>query len=286
MPAGTVERLPRERSAFALEGYALIEGFIPGDVLGALRREVDIALEAPPVAGCERPHNRLAPLRWNDPVVDLVLRAEERRRAVARVTGGEDLRWVSGYVSVKDPATSPLWWHQDWWCWDHPVSLRRAAAQVAVLVYLGDTDERSGALRVLPRSHHASQPLHATLRDLPAHDADLPLAHAALLDQPGQVTIRARAGDAVVVDYRLLHGTHPNDSPDRRDCLLLSFAPSWRGLPRDVRAHLIQHLAQPAEAECPATVGSWMSEALPSFSGVRSDLELSCVAPAEFAVEG
>jgi hypothetical protein len=32
----------------------------------------------------------------------------------------------------------------------------------------------------------------------------------AMRDHPNQVTLSVRAGDAVVTDYRLLHGTHAN----------------------------------------------------------------------------
>jgi ectoine hydroxylase-related dioxygenase (phytanoyl-CoA dioxygenase family) len=45
-----------------------------------------------------------------------------------------------------------------------------------------------------------------------------------------------RAGDAVVLDYRRLHGTRANASPRRRDALLVTFTPSWRELPNDVVA--------------------------------------------------
>jgi ectoine hydroxylase-related dioxygenase (phytanoyl-CoA dioxygenase family) len=195
------------------------------------------------------------------------------------------LRWVSGYVSTKEPRTPPLWWHQDWWCWNHPVTLRPAAAQVALLCYLTDTNQDNGALRLLPGSHRASVPLHAALRDTHAQDAELALDHVALSDQVGQVTLSARAGDAIVLDYRLLHGTHPNLSADRRDCLLLSFTPSWRGLDADIRAHLIQHLAQPTDDERPGR-SSWHAELLPSFEGVRADLGLNREAPTRFAVRG
>jgi ectoine hydroxylase-related dioxygenase (phytanoyl-CoA dioxygenase family) len=152
-----------------------------------------------------------------------VLRDPARCDAIAAAAGGDDLRWISGYVTAKDPGSEALDWHRDWWCWDHPVSRRPAAAQIAVVVYLTATDERSGALRVVPGSH---------------------LARGA-----GEVTLRARPGDAVVLDYRLLHGTHPNAAATRRDAVLLSFAPSWRDLPDDVRGHLIQHLALPGDGE-------------------------------------
>jgi hypothetical protein len=97
--------------------------------------------------------------------------------------------------------------------------------------------------------------------------------------------VNARAGDAVVLDYRLLHGTHPNASSKRRDCLLLSFTPNWGGLPADVRAHLVRHLALPADGE-PVPPTGWTAELLPRFDGARADLELNRLAPARFAVAG
>jgi hypothetical protein len=246
------------RASVIADGYARLDGFLAPPGVAAARRAVDDVLSRPEVPGCEREHNRLAPLRWDDPVVELVLGDPGRRAAIARATGADDLRWISGYVSTKEPAADALDWHRDWWCWEHPVSLRRAAVQVALLVYLGDTEERTGALRVIPGSHHASAPT-------------------------GEVTLAARAGDAVALDYRLLHGTHPNAAPARRDAVLLSFTPSWRGLPRDIRAHLIQHLALPDPGERVPRTG-WHEELLPRLDGPRADLALSREAPAQFAV--
>jgi ectoine hydroxylase-related dioxygenase (phytanoyl-CoA dioxygenase family) len=240
-------------------GYVRLDGFLAPAAVAAVRQAVDAVLAGPEVPGCERPHNRIAPLRWDDEVVDLVLSDRRRRAAIAAATGAEDLRWISGYVSVKEPGTGALEWHRDWWCWDHPVSLRRATPQVAVLVYLTDTDERTGALRVIPGSHHASA-------------------------AAGAVTLPARAGDAVALDYRLLHGTHPNAAPSRREAVLLSFTPSWRSLPPDVRAHLIQHLALPGDAERVPGTG-WPSALLPRFDGPRADLTLNREAPAAFLAQ-
>jgi hypothetical protein len=234
------------------DGYARIDGLLDTRAVAALRRAVDVALEAPPVLGCEREHNRLAPLRWNDEAVDVVLRDLARCDAIAAAAGGDDLRWISGYVTAKDPGSEALDWHRDWWCWDHPVSARPAAAQVAVVVYLTATDEGSGALRVVPGSH--------------------------LGGGRRSVTLRARPGDAVVLDYRVLHGTHPNAAAARRDAVLLSFTPSWRRLPEDMRGHLIQHLALPGEGEI-VPRGGWQERLLPRFDGERADVPLNLVAP-------
>jgi hypothetical protein len=251
----------------ARDGHVRIDGFLDRTLLEWARPLVDTAVRRPTEPGCERPNNRLIPLRWDDELVSLVLDDDGRRRQVAAACDARELRWISGYLSVKSPWEGALGWHQDWWCWHHPVSFRPEPAQVALLIYLSDTDRSRGALRVLPGSHRRAAPLHRVLADRAVYE-----------DQPEQVTLEAAAGDAVVLDYRLLHGAHPNSCADRRDALLLSFAPAWALLPEDIRGHLIQHTALPSQGEKPHA--GWQTELLPSFDGPRADLPLSRTAPA------
>jgi ectoine hydroxylase-related dioxygenase (phytanoyl-CoA dioxygenase family) len=224
------------------DGYAVLPGWLPAAELPAVRAAAE-ALDAAPA--CPRENNTLMPLRWDDDLVNLLVADPARVAALRAATGATDLRWISGYLSVKEPRTGALDWHQDWWCWDHPASFQDAAPQIALLVYLSDTDEATGALRVR--------------REDP-------------------VTLAARAGDAVALDYRLEHGTHPNDADHRRDAVLLSFAPDWARLPADIRAHLIGHLAQPVAGEDPA--GAPVAPLLPRFDGPRADLPLNRTPPA------
>jgi ectoine hydroxylase-related dioxygenase (phytanoyl-CoA dioxygenase family) len=240
----------------------------------------------PQRAACERPHNTLVPLRWDHSIVARVLADETRRARLGEIVDSEDLRWISGYVSVKEPRSPALWWHQDWWCWDHHVSYRVEAPQVALLCYLAPTDQRNAALRLLPGSHHTSTSLHAVLPEAHADETgNLAPTHPAMSDHPGQVTLRLEAGDAVVIDYRLLHSTHANTTEARRDCVMLTFAPSWHALPADVRGHLIRHPALPGESEDPPTA-SWAEHLLPGFEGPRRDLTLNRAAPEDLAIVG
>jgi hypothetical protein len=248
-----------EAPALRSHGFAVLPRLIGQAELRDLQARVDRVLGQPLPPGCRRAHNTLAPLRWDSPLVARMLAHDRRVRAIAATAGASDLRWISGYVSVKDPHSEALEWHQDWWCWDHPVSFRREAPQVALLCYLSPTTASNAALRVLPGSHHRVPPV----------------AEAK--------TLALEAGDAVLIDYRLLHGTHPNAGDTRRDCLILNFAPAWRSLPADVHAHLIRHPALPGSGEADVRP-RYPMRLLPDFAGEPRDLPLSRMPPASFAI--
>jgi Phytanoyl-CoA dioxygenase (PhyH) len=270
---------------FVRDGFVVLEAFLDEDEIGKARVCIESLILSPaPGTACRRPHNTLLPLRWNDPIIQLALSRERRLQTLSRAVGANDLRWISGYVSIKEARSPALWWHQDWWCWDHAVSYQRAAPQIAVLCYLTDTSTNNGALRVLPGSHAKSAPIHAVLPVAHGHAAEnVGAEHAAMRDLSGQVTLSLRAGDAAVLDYRLLHGTHGNASNARRDSILLSFTPSWKTLPDDVRAHLIDHPAQPCTNEM-AEMTQRMWQVLPAFDGKRRSLPLNRNAPSWFEI--
>lgn len=264
------------------DGYALLPRLLSRRDVEELRKAILGLWTTRAVGACERPNNTLVPLRWSDASVVTVLSHAARVQRIRTASEGTDLRWISGYFSLKDPRSGPLWWHQDWWCWNHPVTRQALAAQVALLCYLDDTTVSSGALRLLPGSHLKSSKIHTLLPDAhrdESHASDP--GHPVVCDQPGQVTLEVRAGDAVLLDYRLLHSTYPNTADRRRDCLILNFAPSWRTLPEDVRAHLIGGLALPTEAEREAEIMT-LDHLLPRYRGVQRDMVLVRDAPTAF----
>jgi ectoine hydroxylase-related dioxygenase (phytanoyl-CoA dioxygenase family) len=114
----------------------------------------------------------------------------------------------------------------------------------------------------------------------------VPEAHPAMRDADGQITIEASAGDAVLIDYRLLHSTHANLSAARRDCVLLSFIPAWRDLPVEILAHLILHPALPDENESVARDVCGYDDLLPRFDGVPASVPINRVPPARFQAAG
>jgi ectoine hydroxylase-related dioxygenase (phytanoyl-CoA dioxygenase family) len=71
-----------------------------------------------------------------------------------------DLKWISGYVSIKESHQSSI------------VVYRRMAPQIALPCYLVDTNVQNGALRVLRGSHRKSTPIHAVLPEAPGNPAE------------------------------------------------------------------------------------------------------------------
>ncbi len=266
-------------TSFSTTGYMILPGLLDHEALIAARAAVNAALAGNADAGMNRIGNDLVPLRWCDPCVSLILHQPAAVGAVKDAVGGSDLRWISAYITSKAPQSPPLFWHQDWWCWDDPVSFNECAPQVAVLCYLTETSAQTGALRVLPGSHRHAHAVHQHLPD--PHGAEaraLPLDHMAMTDCDGQVTISLRPGDAAVIDYRLLHGTHANKAGFRRDALLLSFAPAWRLLPQALRAHIAMHPALPCPREWPS-VPKELQRLLARYRGRPRSLQINRKVP-------
>jgi hypothetical protein len=215
-------------------------------------------------------HGSMLPLDWRaEPLVRRLVAWQRTLKGLAAL-GFERPRWLSGYLISKPPRAPSLWWHQDWWAWDDPATEMVAPPQMFVMFYLRDVDESSGCLRVIPGSHRRAHPLHAALP--PAHSEEINsasqgVAHAS---HPDEVAVRARAGDAVVGDVRLLHATYPNDCDRRRTCLTLWYLPAYDALPGTIKSYVINHPSLPPPGwwrDRPRSVPRQMRSLLPTYDG-------------------
>ena len=145
----------------------------------------------------------------------------------------------SGYVISKPPGGPALFWHQDWWGWQHPISRGDRIAQVALFLYMTDTTRENGCLRLIPGTHRRPHPLHDLVD---AHDPKLAEVKnpddAAFVAHPDEVDVPVTAGDVVVVDARLIHGAHPNRSARERTNITLWWHPGYEDLPASLRARV------------------------------------------------
>ena len=147
----------------------------------------------------------------DDPFFAELIAWPETHAALAGL-GLEGARFSSGYVISKPPHSPPLFWHQDWWGWDHPLSYTDTILQVFVFHYLTDTEVENGCLRVVPGSHRKRHTIHDIL----------PKAHAEDLSRAWQQFVLERC----------------NRSDQERTCVTLWFHPRFGEQPEEIQARV------------------------------------------------
>lgn len=177
--------------------------------------------------------------------------------------GAKDPRWLSGYLISKPSGGPPLFWHQDWWGWDHEVSYQQQPISLFFMIYLTDTTPENGCLRAIPGSHIKAHELH----DLPdAHGENLSLYSdpndPAYMAHPDEVAVEIKAGDLLIGDSRLLHGAYANNVSAERPLLISWYIPNFSSLPEGIQArfndiYLRKDLDVDAGEEQPATTEDW-----------------------------
>jgi ectoine hydroxylase-related dioxygenase (phytanoyl-CoA dioxygenase family) len=153
--------------------------------------------------------------------------------------GWPHARYMNGYIICKPGGGPGLYWHQDWWGWDHPLSYESLPPMVFAMCYLVDTTRTNGCLRAIPGSHRRRHRLHGLLpeahtdgSDRGGHDGP---GHASA---DGEVDIAVRAGDLVLGDARVLHATHANRSDRHRTVITMWYIPEYDGLPDSMRREI------------------------------------------------
>lgn len=162
--------------------------------------------------------------RWTDlprdSVVDFLI---EHPRPILDALQLDDFRSGGAFQIISKPPSAPaLYWHQDWARWDDPLSMSPWPQQVFLNWYLTDTRVQNGCLRVIPGSHLRRVDLHSHLV-MPHEGGGYDVEETdewMFYDHPESIDVPIKAGDLLIADARMLHGTHPNLSSDRRTVLL------------------------------------------------------------------
>lgn len=194
-----------QKQAFAEQGYFVLQGFVPPDLLESLRTLFDSLLV--PDDGpnklvitndgsrfvtnldCLCPKGNLAVLELlgHQPLLDL-----------ARAICGDDVFLIQEFAVIKHRGDElPVLWHQDM------VNLRTGPA-FNIGIYLDPVDEGDGALRVVPGSHVSG-------RDI------CELAREPFVEVP------MRAGDGLVHDMMLAHSSEPMRKGALRRVIYMEF---------------------------------------------------------------
>lgn len=224
--------LTQARQQLLKDGFCLVDGLLPDGSMERLRRWSDEWLkrsEHPPhwkyqgsdvkISGI-RNRSKRSPEFPHDEVVDFLI---EHPAPIMSALGMGDLKSGGVFQIISKPPHAPaLYWHQDWARWDDPISMSPWPQQVFLNWYLTDTHVKNGCIRVIPGSHLRRLELHDHL--VQAHEAggyDIKETNEWMfIDHPNAIDLPVKAGQLMIGDARLLHGTHPNRSTERRTVLL------------------------------------------------------------------
>ena len=229
------------RRQLVTEGFCRAPGVLDPIALQATREAAEAALGS---IGADhraqwRSQGSLVPVADHPSFAPLIAHAGFQRM-FARL-GLHGTLYSSGYVISKPPGGPALFWHQDWWGWQHPISRDDRIAQLALFLYMTDTTRENGCLRLIPGTHRKPHPLHDLVD---AHDPTLAEVKnpddAAFASHADEVDVPVTAGDVVVVDARLIHGAHPNRSGRERTNITLWWHPDYEGLPATIKARIWQ----------------------------------------------
>ena len=260
------------------DGYCVVRDVLDRAMLARLRRRTAALLQSLPAEHRRRQRAAGSLVHIAADPAFAALIAWPKALAALDAAGLGGARFSSGYVISKPPGGPPLFWHQDWWGWDHPSSYGGAIHQVFLMYYLADTAPENGCLRVVPGSHRRRHRLHGLL---PGAHAER-LARAADPADPAFAAVReeravpVRAGDLVIGDARLLHGAYANRSAAERPLITLWYHPHFDRQPAAIRARVARILhrqdvdTDPAGGQTPFPAG-WPAAARGTIAPLLAD---------------
>src|SRR5574341_1605701 len=103
----------QQPTAFVRDGFVVLDRFLDESEVAEVQLAVESLAVSPCDSACSRPHNSLLPLRWSDRIVQLLLSSGRRLQVLTETLCANDLKWISGYVSIKEARNTALWWHKD-----------------------------------------------------------------------------------------------------------------------------------------------------------------------------
>jgi len=172
--------------------------------------------EAGPLSGKLRQKSHLLFTWLND-----LIRHERILDAVEDVIGPDILCWGTSFF-IKEPHNPAfVSWHQDSTYWGlDPADI------VTAWVALSDSTTENGAMRVMPGSHTMAQVPH---RDTFRSDNLLSRGQEVMVDvdETKAATLTLAAGEMSLHHVRLIHGSEPNPSGQRRIGFAIRYLPTY-----------------------------------------------------------
>ncbi|MEZ4865690.1 MAG: phytanoyl-CoA dioxygenase family protein [Caldilineaceae bacterium] len=261
-----------KRTQLIDDGYCICEQVLAPEMLERVRTHSRQLLDAQPAEhfAAQKSTGSMISV-YDDPFFAELVAYGPALDALASL-GYPKPRWSSGFIISKPPHSPALFWHQDWWGWNDPISYTAAPQQLFLMYYLVDTTVINGCLRVLKGTHRKRHPMHDLLPE--AHTDAIRRAtdptHPVYQALPDDIAVQVRAGDLVIGDARLLHGAYPNQSDQWRTVITLWYHPAFDSAPEAIRAHLSHK--QSRVATWPEAAQKLVRPLVPTYNGEQEPL--------------
>ena len=262
-----------KRAQLIDDGYCVFEQVLEQSMLERVRAASDKLLAAQSAEHFEAQKSTGSMVSvYDDPFFAELIAYPPALVALATL-GYPKPRWSSGFVISKPPKSPALFWHQDWWGWNDPISYTDVPQQLFLMYYLVDTQVYNGCLRVLKGTHRKRHAMHDLLPE--AHNDAIRRAtdtsHPVYQSLPDDIAVTVKAGDLVIGDARLLHGAYANQSDQQRTVITLWYHPAFDSAPARIQAHLSQK--QSRVAQWPEAAQRLVRPLVPTYAGDQQPLE-------------
>lgn len=230
-----------QKQQFDEQGFLAVEGVLHGDLLNEIREAARVMSHAEPPSVKRRVWHERALFRR--PAFRKLLDAPALTDA-ARILIGEDVQLLALDLLMVRAGAENADWHRD----INFVCSKTLSMNTGI--YLQDTSEGRGPLRVVPGSHRWEH--HPPSQD--------PL--------PGEITVPVKAGTAVFFDAALWHAAGKNESEEDRLAIFPYFGHYWI-------KRMDNYFTQPLPADLLAAqdplkrqlLGLGLREGIPSYHG-------------------
>ena len=262
-----------KREQLLRDGYCVLERILTPEMLERVRVASDDLIAAQPVEHFDRYKSTGSMISvYDDPFFAELVAYQPALDALDSL-GFPDSRWTSGFVISKPGHSPPLFWHQDWWAWSDPVSYTDLPLQLFLMYYLVDTSIENGCLRVIAGSHRKRHRIHDTVHT--THSEELGRAadpsNPAYQPIPEDMAVPVRAGDLVIGDARLLHGSFPNQTGERRTVITLWYHPNFEISPPPIQSSVSRE--QTHVSSWPPQARKLVQKLVPTYEGDAEPLE-------------
>ena len=242
-----------KREQMIREGYCVIDNILTEEFLQELHDEAERHIAGHKQSEKTKYHGHYILVKGdeNDHFQKL-LEWQPTRKSLNEIGFGDFAALGGMIILTKEPKGPPLFWHQDWYHWDDPISCAPWPQHIFLNYYLTETTQENGCLKIIPGTHRKRIKFHDILLSkdelLGAERYDLLEEDYPFMfdDHPDQIDVCVKAGSLILTDARLLHAARKNNTKKRRTLLL-----AWHHRPNTVPDYWDGEIPEPIASRDP-----------------------------------